>query len=126
MYADDIVLLAENEADLQCMIDKLYECCKKWRMKVNESKTNIVHFRNKVTHCTNVSFKLGDNVLNKVEKYIYLWVIQNEYLENDTTATIISEAAGRALGAVIGKKNTCQIWDLKHLKSYSALELCLF
>ncbi len=23
MYADDIVLLAENEADLQCIIDKL-------------------------------------------------------------------------------------------------------
>ncbi len=37
-------------------------------MKANESKTNIVHFRNKGTHCTNFYFKLGENVLNKVEK----------------------------------------------------------
>ncbi len=105
MYADDIVLLVENEADLQCMIEKLHEWRKKWRMKVNKSKTNIFHFRNKGTHmyCTNVCFKLGQNVLNKVEKYKYLWVILNEYLEYDTTATILSEAAGRALGAVIAK-----------------------
>ncbi len=103
LYADDIVLLAENEADLQCMIDKLHEWCNKWRMMVNESKTNIVHFRNKGTHCNNVCFKLGENVLNKVEKYKYLGVILNEYLECDTTATILSEAAGRALGAVITK-----------------------
>ncbi len=43
------VFLAENEADLQCMIDKLHEWYTKWRMKVNESKTDIVHFRNKGT-----------------------------------------------------------------------------
>ncbi len=103
LYAEDIVLLAENEADLRCMIDKLHEWCKKWRMKVNEPKTNIVHFRNKDTHCTNVCFTLGENVLNKVEKYKYLGVILNEYIEYDTTATILSETVGRALGAVIVK-----------------------
>ncbi len=72
-------------------------------MKVNESKTNIVQFRNKGTHCTNVCFKLGENVLNKVEKHKYLEVILNEYLEYDTTATILSAAAGRGLGAVVAK-----------------------
>ncbi len=71
-------------------------------MKINESKTNIVHFRNKGTHCTNVCFKLGKNVLNKVEKYKYLGVILNEY-DTKCTAKILSEAAGRALGAVIAK-----------------------
>ncbi len=58
-------------------------------MKVNKSKTNIVHFRNKGTLCTNVCFKLGENVLNKVEKYKYLGVILNEYLEYDTTTIIL-------------------------------------
>ncbi len=57
---------------------------------VYESKTNIVHFRYKGTHCTNVCFRLGENVLNAVEKYKYLGVILNEYLEYDTTATILS------------------------------------
>ncbi len=80
------------------MIDKLHEWCKNWRMKVNQSKTNIVHFRNKGTHCTNVCFTLGENVLNKVKKIKYLAVMLNDYL-----ATILSEAARRALGAVIAK-----------------------
>ncbi len=86
------------------MINKLHEWCKKWRMEVNDSKTNIVHFRNKGIHCTNVCFKLGENVLNKVEKYKYLGITLNEYLEYDTTATILSEAPGRALGAVVAKR----------------------
>ncbi len=55
-------------------------------------------------------FTLGENVLNKVEKYKYLWVILNEYLEYDTTSTILYEAAGRALGVVIA--NTRHFSDL--------------
>ncbi len=47
LYADDIVLLSENERDLQSMLDKLNEWCVKWHMKVNETKTNVIHFRNK-------------------------------------------------------------------------------
>ncbi len=85
------------------MIDKLHEWCIKWRMMFNESKTKIVHLRNNVTHCTNVCFKLSENVLNKDEKYKYLRLILNEYLKYDTTATTLSEATGRAMGAVIAK-----------------------
>ncbi len=44
MYADDIVLLAENEKDLHYFLDKLNEWCMKWKMQVNQSKTNVVHF----------------------------------------------------------------------------------
>ncbi len=61
-------------------------------------------------HCTNFCLKLGENYLNKVEKYKCLGVILNEYLEYDTTATILSEAAGRALGAV--KAKTRHLSDL--------------
>ncbi len=42
-YVDDIVLLAESEAELQQQFNILYEWCAKWKMKVNDSKTNIVH-----------------------------------------------------------------------------------
>ncbi len=46
LYADDMVLVASREADLQIMLDKMYEWCKKWRLKVNKSKFQVVHFRN--------------------------------------------------------------------------------
>ena len=41
LYADDIVLLAESEPDLQLLLFLVENWCKKWRLEVNLSKTNI-------------------------------------------------------------------------------------
>ncbi len=45
LYADDLWLIAEDEAGLQILLDKLDSSCKRWGMKINCSKTQIVHFR---------------------------------------------------------------------------------
>ena len=45
LYADDIVLLEENENDMQHVLDILWKWCEKWRINVNISKSNIMHFR---------------------------------------------------------------------------------
>ena len=47
LYADDIVLMAETENDIQTMLNVVYNWCNKWRMDVNLSKTNILHIRKK-------------------------------------------------------------------------------
>ncbi len=39
MFADDIALIAENEGNLQKMMDKLNSWCEKWKMVINEKKT---------------------------------------------------------------------------------------
>ena len=65
LYADDVVLLAQNAHDLQYMLDMLSDWCLANRMSVNASKKNVVHFRpNSVTRtsfefkCVQVAFKL--------------------------------------------------------------------
>ena len=40
-----MVLIADNEDDLQILLDIMKEWCSKWRLKVNIEKSNIVHFR---------------------------------------------------------------------------------
>ena len=45
MYADDIVLIAENEEDLQHMLNELNNWCNVNSMTINYNKSNIVHFR---------------------------------------------------------------------------------
>jgi len=45
LYADDIVLKAENENDLQTMLTTLNDWCKPNSMCINIGKSNIVHFR---------------------------------------------------------------------------------
>ena len=47
LYADDIVLVSENEENLQVMLNHVQNWCVKWQMKVNIEKTEVVHFRSK-------------------------------------------------------------------------------
>ena len=44
-YADDIVLLAESEEDLQKLMNIVSEWYRKWRLTVNPSKSAVMHFR---------------------------------------------------------------------------------
>ena len=105
-YADDIVLLAENENNLQKMLDCVYNWCSKWRMTINIDKTNVIHFRKKRTVVTNHEFKLGGATVRNVKEYKYLGVLLNEFMDFNSTAELLSGAAGRALGGLINKFKT--------------------
>ena len=47
LNADDIMLMSETEEDMQTMLDFVHEWCRKWRLRINYAKSNVVHFRNK-------------------------------------------------------------------------------
>ncbi len=102
-YADAIVLLAETEPELQTMLNKLNEWCSKWKISINETKTNVMHFRNKHQLKTQYVFKVGNKSFNVVDRYKYLGIIINEFLEFEVTASTLADAASRRLGVVIGK-----------------------
>ena len=72
LYADDIVLFADNELDLQCMLDLLNSWCKKNHMFVNAEKSQIVHFRSRASSRTMFSFTCGNEKLIVTDKYVYL------------------------------------------------------
>ena len=103
LYADDIVLVSENEVNLQLMLNHVHNWCYKWQMKVNIEKTKVVHFRNKRKKKSKFVFKIDDCTLEIVDSYRYLGVIFDEYLNFDKCAKTLSEAAGRALGSIITK-----------------------
>ncbi len=88
------------------MLKCIENWCKKWRLKVNTGKTNVVHFRNRRKKNTNFNFKFDGVSLDIVEKYKYLGNIFNEYLDFKVISTVLAGAAGRALGSVISKFKT--------------------
>ena len=45
LYADDIVLIAADELELQSLIFIVETWCKKWRLELNLTKTNVMHIR---------------------------------------------------------------------------------
>ena len=46
-YADDIVLLADNQAALTASLRVLEDYARKWRFQVNHGKSNVVVFGNR-------------------------------------------------------------------------------
>ena len=103
MYADDLALIAQNERDLQKMLDTLFNWCEQWRIKVNTGKSEIVHFRQSRSSQTKVQFKYGNSVLNLVKFYKYLGIVLNEFLDYAYTAAMVAKSANRALGLLIAK-----------------------
>ena len=103
LYADDIVLLAKNELNLQRQLDILNTWCNKWRLTVNLTKSEIIHFRKTRKKQTKYMFKFGNNSLAMVSKYKYLGIILDEHLTYKECATTLADSAGRALGSVISK-----------------------
>ena len=45
LYADNIVIIAENKSDRHNKVDFINQWCKKWRHNINYNKSNIIHLR---------------------------------------------------------------------------------
>ena len=103
LYADDIVCLAENENDLQQLLYIVENWCRKWRLEVNLTKTNILHVRPKRKQQSNFMFLFNCRPVEYCKYYKYLGTTINEYLDYNYTAETLSDSAGRALSLVLGK-----------------------
>ena len=106
MYADDIVLLAKNETDLQLLLNTLDDWCETNFMSVNINKTNVVHFRPRSKPQTIFEFKCGGSDIIIKNKYVYLGLGLDEYFNYNVTASFVAQSASRALGLLISKYKT--------------------
>jgi hypothetical protein len=77
VYADDIAMVANNEEDLQHLLNKLHCWWKKWRVLINTDKSNCMHFRRGRSKQIEFEFTVGRNVCEIVEQYTYLGVTFN-------------------------------------------------
>lgn len=103
LYADDIALISDTSEGLQQMLTVVDAWSKKWRVKFNAKKSNIVHYRNKKIPKTNATFALGDSILDIVPRYKYLGITLDEHVDFNITAKTLAEAGNRALGSIINK-----------------------
>ncbi len=78
------------------------------------SKTNIVHFRNRCKPLTDYVFKFGSCALQVVKVYKYLDLLFDEFVTFDEAVKVLSDSAGRDLGAIIAKfTHVRDILDIK-------------
>ena len=103
LYADDIAVIADNEKDLQTMLNCIEQWCNKWKLVINSMKSQIIHFRKCRRPRTSCKFHIGKNEIHIVQCYKYLGVIFDEYLNFRQCEESLADAAGKALGGLIHK-----------------------
>jgi hypothetical protein len=112
MFADDIVLLAENRKDLETMLCFTYDFSLKWRYKFNFDKCGVVVFDNQEApdftygkcdqNCTCGShYAFGPHLIKELGVYKYLGVELDKQLSfNEFKNRILDRA----------KRNLSKIW----------------
>ena len=103
IYADDVILISDRPQCIHTMLDALHEWCYKWRMCVNEAKTQVMHFRSNQTPRTNDEFIYNGKPLYIVDHYRYMGLELNEQLDFTHTANTLAAARSRALGGILHK-----------------------
>jgi exonuclease III len=73
LYADDMVLLAEDEAGLNRMMEKVKEYCNEWKLEVNVGKTKAMVVSKDGLAVSTVEY--GQEVLECVTEFTYLGTI---------------------------------------------------
>ena len=98
LFADDIVLVAENAKMLQKMLDAVYDYSKKFRFRFNKDKSNVMVFGRKGKE----RFYLGESELEIVEFYKYLGLILDKKFSWKGHKTKILEKARKRMMALCG------------------------
>ena len=121
LYADDVLLIAESENELQCMINKVAEWCQKWRLAVNCNKTNIIHFCKKNVNKL-YTFTIFNEPIEVVESYRYLGLMLFEDLNITKSVEILVNSASRAFGSMLNKHYAINGFDYDtYTKLYESL-----
>ena len=103
LYVDDIVILAENHENMQCLLDILGSWCHKWCMCINLKKMKIVDFWNVRQEKTAVKFKYQGDEVEVVPMYRYLGYHFDKHMKYNIGCEALASSGSRALGVIISK-----------------------
>ncbi|VDH98699.1 Hypothetical predicted protein [Mytilus galloprovincialis] len=89
--------------NIKKMLDVVSDWCSQWKLDVNQSKSNVVHFRNPSIDRSNFNFTCSRQNIAYATSYKYVGMWLDEHLTFDKAVRELSKSASRALGALYGK-----------------------
>lgn len=102
LYADDTVIVSENETDLQNSLNIFEKYCLKWKLTVNVSKTKILLVGTRKKNY-NIKFLFNGQELEIVNEYKYLGIYVSRSGSNLTAKKHIAEQANKAMFSLLKK-----------------------
>ena len=85
LYADDTIILSDNENDFQQMLNLFNDYCNSWKLKINSTETKIMIFgdpygENLIAPCSQVHENFTMGVNRKILINLMYLFIQETYL----------------------------------------------
>lgn len=111
-YADDIVVMADYQEELQAMLNSLQRYSKKNRMKINPEKTKIMVFRRKGREGRKANWKIEGQKIEEVKQVKYLGFTFTQANSHQTHINRITQKANKTVNVVwsILKRTRCTNW----------------
>ena len=104
MYADDLVLLAQNERDVQKMLNTVGEWCPKLGMNVKPFKFRRYTCQKQIQVLYKCCLQKRRSAFKHFTmQYKYLGLVLNQLFDFNDPAEQVAKAAGRALHVLIAK-----------------------
>ena len=146
MYADDMVMIAETEEELQTLIDKLKEECRKLGLRINISKTEMLGVTKRRERLL-VNVTRAGKSLKQVANLKYLGSVLSEDLRSESeirTKIGMAKANSGKMRTLLTNLNLdaqlrfrilkCYIWSgcseswtvSIDMKKFEAAEMCFF
>ena len=107
LYADDTIILASDENDLQRSLDKFYDYCQSWKLTVNINKTKVLIFGARKTD--SYSFHLGDQEIEITDKYKYLGIYFSQSRSFLNARKHVVEQAKKAMHLLYSRINNLNL-----------------
>ena len=96
LYADDVVIFANSSSNLQNSINRLYEYCNRWKLKINTSKSFILVF-SRGRFYTFDTWKYGNDVISVATHIKYLGLIFTSNGSSYQAQLTLSKQANKAV-----------------------------
>ena len=104
LYADDLILMAENENDLKLQMQALGSYIEKWNMEINPKKSKVMIFNDpKKRKETDLFSTINQRNILVNKSYKYLGVILNTKHSYKAYVDMIVEKANSCLFSLIKK-----------------------
>ena len=75
LYADDTIIMAETQNELQVALNAVANYCELWKLKINVNKTKIIKFAKRkppINQRNQYNFMLNNEKVDVVDHYVYL------------------------------------------------------
>ena len=103
MYADDTIILADSESNMQTALHSLQLYCEKWKLEINCTKTKISIFSRGKTNPNRYNFLYSGRKIEIVDSYKYLGIEFTSTGSFKSTIESLKQQASRAMFALISK-----------------------